>query len=39
MIKPNAGVTDYFSMIKMTDKDKLRERSDKDKEAFISASK
>lgn len=39
MIKPNTGITDYLSAIKKTDEVKLKDRSERDKEAFISTSK
>lgn len=35
MIKPNAGITDYFSSIKKTDEDKLKKRKREDIEVFI----
>ena len=35
MIKPNAGLTDYFSSIKKTDEDKLKRRLERDRERLL----
>lgn len=35
MIRPEKGLTDYLSAIKMTDEKKLKSRRERDKEVFI----